>query len=99
MLTQAPQPTGMACELIHGPNAGRVKDTIEVKSPAGGILRITFQRTIRVPDNSHGSSELPPSMGTLPLYSVANHKDSLPQQMAVKGGLFLPMYRECVPTS
>ena len=56
-------------------------------------LKISFQRTIRVPDNQK-ASELPPSLGTFPLYLIAPYKEKMPSQMAAKGGLFFPMYRK-----
>ena len=71
----------------------KAKDIIEVKGPPGEVLKISFQRTIRVPDGK-GVSELPPSMGAFPLYSVANFEEKLPTAQPVKGGLFLPMYCE-----
>jgi hypothetical protein len=56
-------------------------------------LRITFRRTIRVPDN-HESSDLPPDMGKFPLYKVDKYADRLPINMTQKGGVFLPMYQK-----
>ncbi|KAM0248958.1 hypothetical protein ACHAP5_003167 [Fusarium lateritium] len=55
-------------------------------------LIITFKRTIRVPDNDE-STALPPDMGSLPLFKVDDYADTLPVNMAQKGGLFLPMYQ------
>ncbi len=72
-----------------------IKDAVEVKSLFGESLKISFRRTIRVPDNDRNSS-LPPGMGNFPLYSTANYKNNLSVDMALKGGLFLPMYRECL---
>jgi hypothetical protein len=56
-------------------------------------LRITFKRTIRVPDNDE-TSALPPDMGDFPLYKVDSYTDKLPLSMARKGGLFIPMYHK-----
>jgi hypothetical protein len=56
-------------------------------------LEISFQRTLRVPDN-HESSHLPPSFGKFPVYEVKDYKHKLPRKIAAKGGLFLPMYRK-----
>ena len=61
-------------------------------------LRMTFRRTIRVPDN-HESSDLPPDMGKFPLYQVDKYADRLPVSMTQKGGVFLPMYRKSSPRS
>lgn len=56
-------------------------------------LTITFQRTLRVPDNKDVNS-LPPSLGEFPLYSVAEYKHRMPDDMAKKGGIFLPMFQK-----
>lgn len=53
---------------------------------------LTFERTLRVPDNQDVNS-LPPSLGQFPLYSVAEYKHRMPEDMASKGGVFLPMYQ------
>lgn len=58
-----------------------------------GFLKVSFERTIRVPDNSN-TNALPPSLGQFPLYKTQDYVDTLPKQMAAKGGLFLPMYRK-----
>jgi hypothetical protein len=56
-------------------------------------LRISFRRTIRVPDN-HQTSWLPPDLGAYPLKSVAEYSKNLKPEMTAKGGLFFPMYRK-----
>lgn len=56
-------------------------------------LKISFHRTVRVPDNQ-GSSDLPPDLGRFPIFQVKNYVDNLPPEMAAKGGLFFPMYRK-----
>jgi hypothetical protein len=53
---------------------------------------ISFERTLRVPDNQVVNN-LPPSLGQFPLFSVADHKNRMPAEMAAKGGIFLPMYQ------
>lgn len=87
----------MNCTLTKSSELVKANDAITVTGLSKEKLEISFHRTIRVPDGD-GDSELPPSMGTFPLYSVANHKDKLPAAMALKGGLFLPMYRELRPS-
>ena len=52
---------------------------------------ISFERTLRVPDNQVVNN-LPPSLGQFPLFSVADYK-MMPEEMAKKGGVFLPMYQ------
>ncbi|KAG6366893.1 hypothetical protein INS49_001074 [Diaporthe citri] len=51
----------------------------ETKKPQG--LEISFERTIRVPDNKE-LSHLPPSLGSFPLYKVQDYAHRLPQSMA-----------------
>lgn len=55
-------------------------------------LRISFHRTVRVPDDNQRHA-LPPSLGCFPLFNVEAFKASLPQDMIEKGGMFLPMYQ------
>jgi hypothetical protein len=56
-------------------------------------LRISFQRTIRVPESKE-QNNLPPGLGAFPLYNVAEFAHVLPQDMVEKGGLFFAMYRK-----
>lgn len=55
-------------------------------------LHISFQRTVRVPDNAE-TSELPPGLGAFPLYSVSAYQQGVPKAMVDQGGVFFPMYR------
>ncbi|KAF8527726.1 hypothetical protein BDD12DRAFT_904027 [Trichophaea hybrida] len=55
-------------------------------------LSISFERTVRVPDNGK-TNNLPPGLGSFPLYNVADFSNVLPQEMAEKGGLFFAMYQ------
>ncbi|KAG1727291.1 uncharacterized protein EDB91DRAFT_1253979 [Suillus paluster] len=57
-----------------------------------GSLTISFQRTIRVPDTGK-PNQLPPGLGSFPLYNVAEFSHVLPQDMVEKGGLFFAMYQ------
>jgi hypothetical protein len=59
-------------------------------------LKISFHRTIRVPDN-HKASALPPDLGKFPLEATSKYIDKLSEVMLAKGGVFLPMYRQCSP--
>ncbi|TVY46389.1 hypothetical protein LCER1_G008697 [Lachnellula cervina] len=54
-------------------------------------LTISFQRTIRVPDNKT-TYKLPPGLGNFPLYNVCHFKDTMPESMALKGGAFMPVH-------
>ncbi|KAK9780416.1 putative Ubiquitin-like domain-containing protein [Seiridium cardinale] len=56
-------------------------------------LRISFMRTVRVPDNNT-VSELPLGLGEFPLYKVQDYAEQLPVEMVDKGGIFLPMYQK-----
>ena len=91
--TQKDPALGLDCSLTRNSNFSTANDVVEIKGPTGEILKISFHRTIRVPDNNHDSN-LPPSLGLFPLYSVASYTESLPAPMARKGGLFLPMSRK-----
>ncbi|KAF2839303.1 hypothetical protein M501DRAFT_1011167 [Patellaria atrata CBS 101060] len=55
-------------------------------------LGISFRRTIRVADNED-TSDLPPDLGTFPLYAVDTYKNKLPESISEKGGVFFPMYQ------
>ena len=92
-LTQNTDTLGLDCTLKASSDFRKAKDVVQVTGRSSEKLRISFQRTIRVPDGK-GDSELPPGMGTFPLYSVESYKEKLPASMANKGGLFLPMYRK-----
>lgn len=82
--------------LVQSSKYRGCNDTIRIKGSFARYLNISFQRTIRVPDDQ-GENNLPPSLGTFPLYSVSKFRHTMPADMAAKGGLFLPMYRECGP--
>ena len=93
-ITAVPANSDWSCFLTHSNHYVKQYDAVEISTPNWEeTLQISFQRTIRVPDGD-GSSQLPPSMGTFPLFSVKKYEDKLPTAMALKGGAFLPMYRE-----
>jgi hypothetical protein len=46
-----------------------------------------------VPDNDQAPA-LPPDLGSFPLFKVDDYAKNLPDKMARKGGLFLPMYHK-----
>ncbi|KAL8749265.1 MAG: hypothetical protein Q9184_006874 [Pyrenodesmia sp. 2 TL-2023] len=89
----AKDPDQFTATLQKGESWRKFNDTIRVSGINAGRVDISFQRTVRVPDNQ-GQNELPPSMGTFPLYSIANDHGTLPEDMAAKGGIFFPMYRK-----
>jgi hypothetical protein len=55
-------------------------------------LSVSFERTIRVSDND-SENDLPPSLGSFPLYKSSDYQKTLSTPMATKGGYFLPMHR------
>lgn len=59
-----------------------------------GKLKISFKRTVRVPDVKDAVFQLPPDLGNFPLFPIIQYADKLPVQMAWKGGVFISMYRE-----
>lgn len=55
-------------------------------------LFVSFERTIRVSDNN-STNDLSPSLGHFPIFETSDYEETLPSQMAAKGGYFLPMHR------
>ncbi|GAB1319647.1 hypothetical protein MFIFM68171_09857 [Madurella fahalii] len=56
-------------------------------------LRISFQRTVRVPE-WHRKIRRLPDLGRLPLFPVDQYARSLPTQVVQKGGIFIPLYQQ-----
>ena len=54
--------------------------------------RISFQRTLRIPDDNREYS-LPPGLGRFPLNLVDDYADNVPETWIARGGVFLPMYQ------
>jgi len=54
--------------------------------------RISFQRTLRIPDDNRPYS-LPPGLGRFPLNLVDDYADRVPSTWNAHGGVFLPMYQ------
>ena len=54
--------------------------------------RISFQRTLRIPDDNRAYS-LPPGLGRFPLNLVDDYSESVPADWNPHGGVFLPMYQ------
>ena len=78
--------SGWSCHL-HG-------DHVAIQGPDfAQKLKISFQRTVKVPDTKK-IYDLPPTLGTFPLYEVKDHAFKLPKEMAEKGGILMPMYRK-----
>lgn len=56
-----------------------------------GPVRITFERTLRIPDK--GLHPLPPGLGAFPLRRVADYPDTAPKSWLARGGVMLPVYQ------
>jgi hypothetical protein len=55
--------------------------------------QISLSRSLRIPEDGR-DYELPPGLGTFPIYDVRSFSGHLPVSMVAQGGLFLPMYRK-----
>lgn len=55
-------------------------------------LQITFQRTLRIPDDGR-THALPPGFGAFPLRDVRDYADRVPARWLEHGGVFLPMFQ------
>ncbi len=58
----------------------------------GKHCRISFQRTLRIPDDGR-SYPLPPGLGRFPIHNVADFKGRIPPSWLEHGGVFIPMYQ------
>jgi len=56
------------------------------------VLRIDFQRTLRIPDDGE-SYPLPPGLGSFPLRHVDDFHHRVPERWIQHGGVMLPMYQ------
>jgi hypothetical protein len=59
---------------------------------AGEHLAISFERTLRIPDDGK-TYPLPPGLGTFPVCKVEDYKERVPESWAEHGGVFIPMYQ------
>jgi hypothetical protein len=55
-------------------------------------FRLTFQRTLRIPDDGK-SYPLPPGMGAFPIRRVIDYKGRVPAEWLKTSGIFIPMYQ------
>jgi hypothetical protein len=58
----------------------------------GDRLRVTFERTLRIPDDGR-AYPLPPSFGSFPVRRVDDYSERVPAEWRAHGGVFLPMYQ------
>ncbi len=56
------------------------------------MLRIGFQRTLRIPDDDR-DYPLPPGLGNFPLRHVDDFHERVPERWLQHGGVMLPMYQ------
>jgi hypothetical protein len=56
------------------------------------VLRIRFQRTLRIPDDGR-DYPLPPGLGAFPLRHVDDFAERVPESWMRHGGVMLPMYQ------
>ncbi len=55
-------------------------------------LRVSFQRTLRIPDDGN-RYPLPPGLGHFPIRRVDDYASRVPDEWREHGGVFLPMYQ------
>ncbi len=70
-------------------------DTLVVSFPEmehKPCVSITFQRTLRIPDDGH-DYPLPPGLGSFPLRHIDDYAAKAPKQWLKRGGVLLPMWQ------
>jgi hypothetical protein len=58
----------------------------------GGRLRITFQRTLRIPDDGR-SHPLPPGLGVFPIVATSDYANRVPEHWRGENAFLIPMYQ------
>ena len=58
----------------------------------GPHFSVTFQRTLRIPDDGR-EYPLPPGLGEFLICNVADYADRVPESWRKRGGFFIPMYQ------
>ncbi len=58
----------------------------------GERFAVTFQRTLRIPDDGR-AYPLPPGLGRFPVLKVEDYLDIVPPLWRERGGAFIPMYQ------
>ncbi len=72
-----------------------IDDHLEFRFPEvhdDAVLRITFQRTLRVPDDGQ-EHWLPPGLGAFPLREITEFGARVPASWRERGGVMLPMWQ------
>lgn len=65
---------------------------VENNSLKFGSASISFQRTLRIPDDGK-TYPLPPSFGYFPVHKIDDFMDKVPADWRAHGGVFIPMYQ------
>jgi hypothetical protein len=58
----------------------------------GQRFSVSFQRTLRIPDDGH-LYPLPPGLGVFPILKVEDYLGHVPSEWHMQGGGFIPMYQ------
>lgn len=98
----------MDCKLEGRGESEAMPRGVDTITLDGGDLKITFHRTIRVPDNSASESLLPPDLGVFPFFPAKEARpwrtlngqietqtvfpSQVPDWLRAKGGVFFPMH-------
>jgi len=77
----------------HTPFTNVSSKHISIGKDGDSNLIISFMRTIRVPEDNQ-QYDLPPDLGSFPIFDIQPFSARLPPSMVAQGGLFLPMYRK-----
>ncbi|OGQ04333.1 MAG: hypothetical protein A2W61_03825 [Deltaproteobacteria bacterium RIFCSPLOWO2_01_44_7] len=72
---------------------GTVKITVSDDALFFDEFKMTFQRTLRIPDDGK-QYPLPPGLGKFPIYRVEDYASKLPKEWVAKGGVFIPMHQK-----
>ncbi|APA14256.1 hypothetical protein SS1G_11945 [Sclerotinia sclerotiorum 1980 UF-70] len=64
---------------------------IKIENGRGGSMKISFRRTIRVPDDGN-NYQLPPDLGKFRIYDIDEFTEKLPIELVRKGGVFIPIW-------
>jgi hypothetical protein len=59
----------------------------------GDGLALSFQRTLRIPDDNQ-TYPLPPGLDQFPILRIEDYADSIPPTWLEQGGVFIPMYQQ-----
>ena len=69
-----------------------VREHIEVKEERPAHTGISFQRTLRIPDDGK-TYPLPPGLGNFPIRRLEDCRDRLPVEFRVVSGVLVPMHQ------